>query len=39
MLLGLLFVSGAVLLIGSIFGGYVLVSELLPVLFLLWLGC
>jgi hypothetical protein len=39
MLLGLLFVSGAVLLVGSIFGGCVLVSELLSVFLLLWLGC
>jgi len=39
MLLSLLLVSGAVLLVGSIFGGWVLASELLLVRLLFWLGC
>jgi hypothetical protein len=32
-------ISGAVLLVGSILGGWVLVSEPLLVLLLFWLGC
>jgi hypothetical protein len=31
--------SGVVLLVVSILGGWVLVSKLLPVLLLVWLGC